>query len=204
MRSQSSAHARKLHWHSNDVPAEPRWLVKKILPASGVALMSGLYSTGKTFMALHLAHCVSTEQSFAGKKVKRRGGTLLLAAEADGDTPIRLRAIATSRPTGKQDPLPFAWIDAVPKLSEPGAINKLLATAREAAVGMKEKFDLPLVLIVVDTMSAAAEFEDENSAAQVQPVMDVLHQLARETDTLVMVVDHFGKAVNAGDTWEHR
>jgi hypothetical protein len=106
--SHSSAQASILHWHSNNALAEPRWLVKKMLPEIGVALMSGQWSTGKTFMALHLAKCISTGESFAGHKIKRQGGTLFVAAEAPGDIPIRLRAIATSPLTGKQELLPFA------------------------------------------------------------------------------------------------
>ena len=57
---------------------------------------------------------------------------------------------------------------------------------------MKAKFNVPLTLIVVDTMSAG--FEDENSAAQAQPVMDALHALSRAAGALVVAVDHFGKA----------
>jgi hypothetical protein len=185
-------HASLLHWHSNNALAEPRWLVKKILPETGVALMSGQWSTGKTFMALHLANCVAREEPFAGHKIKRRGGTLLFAAEAAGDIPVRLRAIAS------QELLPFAWVDQVPKLCEPGALNQLVAFASDVDREMQQKFGVPLALILVDTMSAAAGFKDENSAAEVQPVMDVLHELARMTGTLVLVVDHYGKAIKAG------
>ena len=196
MHGPSRSQASILHWHSNVGPAQPRWLVKKLLPEIGVALLSGQWSTGKTFMALHLADCVCTGTPFAGRKIKRLGGTLLFAAEASGDVQIRLDGIATQ--SIHQKLLPFAWADVVPKLSDAGALAELTARAREAEAGMKAKFGLPLVLILVDTMSAAAGFEDENSAAQAQLVMDVLHQLARATGTLVVAIDHFGKSMGAG------
>jgi hypothetical protein len=63
---------------------------------------------------------------------------------------------------------------------------------------MKEKFGVDLALIIIDTMSAAAGFENENDAAQGQQVMDVLHEVARATGALVMVVDHFGKDQERG------
>ena len=63
---------------------------------------------------------------------------------------------------------------------------------------MQQKFGVPLAVILVDTMSAAAGFADENSAADVQPVMDVLHELAKATSTLVIAIDHYGKAPGAG------
>ena len=49
---------------------------------------------------------------------------LLFAAEAAGDIPIKLSAIATR--TGKQNPLHFAWIDAVRRLSDPSALAELV------------------------------------------------------------------------------
>ncbi len=63
---------------------------------------------------------------------------------------------------------------------------------------MQQKFSVPLAVILVDTMSAAAGFDDENSAADVQPVMDVLHKLAHTTGALVVAIDHYGKSMNAG------
>jgi hypothetical protein len=192
----SQSQASKLHWHSNAGLPQPRWLVKKLLPETGVALLSGQWSTGKTFMGLHLANCIWTGEPFAGQKIKRRGGTLLFAAEAAGDIPTRLHAVA--RRAGKQNPLPFAWVDAVPKLSDPSALVELIAMAREAEMETQQKFGVPLAVILVDTMSAAAGFADENSAADVQPVMDALHKLARATSTLVIAIDHYGKATNAG------
>ena len=192
----SQSQASKLHWHSNAGPPQPRWLVKNLLPETGVALLSGQWSTGKTFMGLHLANCILTGEPFAGQKIKRRGGTLLFAAEAAGDIQIRLSAIATR--AGKQNPLPFAWVDAVPKLSDPSALIELVVMAREAAMRMQKDFGLPLALILIDTMSAAAGFDDENSAADVQPVMDVLHKLALATGALVVAIDHYGKSMNAG------
>ena len=76
----SQSPASKLHWHSNAGLPQPRWLVKKLLPETGVALLSGQWSTGKTFMGLHLANCIWNEETFAGQKIKCRGGTLLFAA----------------------------------------------------------------------------------------------------------------------------
>jgi RecA-family ATPase len=187
----------KLHWHRLGQIAQPQWLVKGLLPETGFALLSGKSSTGKTFIALHLVYCVATGEPFAGKKIKRCGGALLLAAEASGDIPLRLRALAEP-PASTSKTLPFAWVDQVPKLSDPGALKELLALATEAEAGMQATFQQPLALIVVDTLSAAAGFNDENSAADVQPVINILHELARQTGTLVLAIDHFGKSTNAG------
>jgi RecA-family ATPase len=194
----SGPQASSLHWHSHNPPVRPKWLVKKLLPEEGVALMSGQWATGKTFMALHLAYCIAKAQPFAGQKIKRQGGTLLLAAEAAGDIPVRLQGITTHWLPKTRERLPFAWTGEVPKLSDRNACNQLVAMAGQVNATMQKDFALSLTLILVDTMSAAAGFNDENAAAEVQPVMNTLSRLAAVTNTLVMVVDHFGKAPNAG------
>ena len=183
-----------IHWDSNNKLPLPRWLVKNLLPETGVALLSGRTSTGKTFMALHMAYCIATGQDFAGQKVKRPGGTLFFAAEAAGDIWYRLYGAKQ----GSKTPLPFAWIDAVPLLSAPDAIQHLKAYSQQATTHLQSNFNVPLALIVIDTLSAAAGFEDENSATDTQPVMNMLHELARKTGALVLVIDHFGKSKYAG------
>jgi hypothetical protein len=57
---------------------------------------------------------------------------------------------------------------------------------------------LPLALIVIDTLSAAAGFNDENSASETQRVMTTLRELARATGALVLLIDHYGKMSETG------
>jgi hypothetical protein len=188
-----------LHWHDNDSSvATPKWLVKKMLPETGVALMSGQWATGKTFVALHLAECVATGRPFAGRLIKRCGGTLFFAAEGAGDIPLRLRGITAAPLSGRNERLPFAWVDEVPAISASGSLERMVEIAQQAHAGLQEKFGLPLALIEVDTMAAAAGFEDENNAAEAQKVMNVLQRLARTTGALVIAIDHFGKNKDVG------
>ena len=59
-------------------------------------------------------------------------------------------------------------------------------------------FDLPLALIVIDTLSATGNFRDANDAAEGQRIMNRLAELSRQTGAFVLAVDHFGKAVETG------
>jgi len=83
-------------------------------------------------------------------------------------------------------------------LMEKGSIGKLEQIAKEAADRMRSEFGVELVLIIVDTMSAAAGFKDENSSSEVQTAMNVLNELSKRTGALVVACDHFGKAVETG------
>ena len=73
-----------------------------------------------------------------------------------------------------------------------------MGTAKQAAQKIRDQFDLPLALIVIDTLSAVGNFKDANDAAEGQRIMNRLAELSRQTGAFVLAVDHFGKAVETG------
>lgn len=201
-----------LRWHGDADPnADRAWLVRDLIPETGKGLIAGQWGTGKTFGALDLSASVMTGMSFANRKTERVGGVLFIAPEGAFEIPIRLRGLtecklaqAVTDGAIDQDAadllarLPFAWAEECPRLIEPGAGPALIEIAKAAQEHLSEAFDLPLVLIIIDTVAAGAGFNDENSAAESQKVMDGLQALARETGAFVMGVDHFGKSSETG------
>lgn len=209
--SSGSAAPIELHWHGDaDPTADRAWLVRDVIFQTGRGLLSGQWGAGKTFGALDLSASVMTGEPFAGKRVMRRGGVLFIAPEGAFEIPIRLRGIVEGRlkplalveaATVRDvdlDRLPIAWIEECPSLVAAGAVDRLVATSRVAADRMQEEFGLPLALIIIDTVAAAAGFKDENSAAEAQAVMNALGSLAHATGAFVLGVDHFGKATETG------
>lgn len=195
-----------LKWFGDEPLLKPKWLVKWVLPERGVGLIAGQTEAGKTFIGIDLALAVATGGDFAGAQVCRRGGTLWLAAEAEDQVEPRLLGAAagkfqifdiTDKDLSRRVPFARQRVD-VPLLTNPASLPRLLAMAKEADAGMKERFDLPLVLIVFDTVAASAGFNDEDKAAEAQKVMNVMHELARKTGALVIGIDHYGKAVDSG------
>lgn len=70
------------NFHTGDVAAPPRWLIKHILPETGTGIISGQWGAYKTSIALDIALSVMNSLNFAGRyRVKRRGGVLYLAPE---------------------------------------------------------------------------------------------------------------------------
>jgi hypothetical protein len=194
-----------LIWHGQDDRlAAPRWLVDETVPERGKGLLSGQWGTGKTFVALDLAAAVMTGGSFARRQVLRRGGVLFIAAEGAYEIPIRLRGLTGSKLRERADPvldrghLPFAWAEACPPLASGDAIPILLSTALSAADRMETIHDLPLALIIIDTLAASAGFTDENNAAEGQRIMNRLGELSHGTGAFVLAVDHFGKMTETG------
>lgn len=173
------------------------WLVYRMLPDRGVAQMSGPSRGAKTFGALDLSLSATTGLPFAGREIDRQGGVLWLAAEGSAEVTKRWRAAKNAKGLAGVD-LPFLWRDAVPgKLCAPGAADKYAALAKDAAAELKGK-GVDLVLIVVDTIAAAAGWDSENANAEAQEAMDVLQGMSRATGALVIAIDHHGKTLGNG------
>jgi AAA domain len=180
-------------------PTPPRWLVKAILPQTGIGILSGQWGSYKTTVALDLSVSVMTGLPFAGQyRVKRKGAVLYFAMEGAGTLQTRLAAIAKSRGAAHQ--LPFAWRGDCPMLTDKRAAEIMIGYVTEAAAHFEQTYDLPITLLWVDTMITAAGFapKEENDAAATQKALTTLLKVASRTGTLVMAVDHLGKAPEAG------
>ena len=204
-----------LHWHGDPVTGPMKtWLVKDTLPEFGVALLAAQWGFWKTFVAFDLAGAVMTKTTFAGREVCRQGGVLFVAAEGQSEVRVRLEAIAielrksatiasgAAAASNAAQPglslLPFAWVESCPPLSSRDAADKLNRIVERVAGELLLKHQLPLALIVVDTMTSAGGFKDANDAAEAQRVMNALRAVARKYGLLVVVVDHLGKNTDAG------
>jgi hypothetical protein len=190
-----------LRWHGDrdKLPARA-WLVEGLLPETGSGLASGQWSTYKTFAALDLAAAVMAGGRFADHAVARRGGVLFFAVEGAAEIEVRLQAVLeTKHPQIER--APFAWTDQCPPLLERDSAAALATMAQQAAERMQAEFKLPLALVIVDTLVAAAGFSrsgEENDAALGQAIMRQLATLAQLTGTFVLGIDHFGKMVETG------
>jgi hypothetical protein len=180
-------------------PSVPE-LVQGMLPRVGVALLSGQWGMFKTFTAIDLGFSVMTLTPFATREILRQGGVLLFAAEGQKYVNLRLQGVkqAKTPEDATVGIMPFAWVKSSPQLTEDNALDVLLALAKSVSRKLENKFKLPLALIIIDTVSSAANFKDANDGSENQRVMDKLNKLAEITQTLVLAVDHFGKDVSTG------
>jgi AAA domain/Bifunctional DNA primase/polymerase, N-terminal len=188
-----------LIWYGDAPQPAPSFLIEDTLPEIGVAILGGQWGTAKTFIGADLAAAVIAGGVFAGKPVRRRGGVLWLAAEGETEIERRICAAIAARGGDADGRQPFTRQNGpVPCLTDKNALAKLKSLAAQAAAHLEKNFDCLLALIVIDTMSAAAGFDDENSAAETQKTMNILAALARETKTLVVPIDHYGKISETG------
>jgi len=96
---------------------------------------------------------------------------------------------------------PFRWYETAPVLLQKGAVEKLVAMARQAETSLIEEFGLSLGLIIIDTVVVSAGYPQpgaENDPAVTQTLMGVLKEVAEQLTCFVLGVDHYGKDVAAG------
>jgi hypothetical protein len=190
-----------LYSHGDEDPRPLKaWLIKRLMPAVGHGLLSGQWGSGKTFIQFDLAATLWTGQPFLGHPVKRQCGVLLIAAEGADEVRLRLDAVVRNK-CGSMKRVPFRWYEMTPMLLQKGAVEMLIAMARQADCSLREEFGLPLGLVIIDTVAACAGYTragDENDSAAAQAVMNVLKALSQALGCFVLGVDHFGKDPNAG------
>jgi hypothetical protein len=189
----------KLWWHGEpNANIDRTWLVEGLLPEIGTALVSGQWGTYKTFVVVDLAVALMAGQAFAGRVVNRRCGVLFIAAEGAYEIPLRLQCAYEEKYPEANSALPFAMADECPRVLDRDTLPILRETAAAASEHMRAHHGVELGLIVVDTMAAAAGFNDENDNAEAQRAMNVFTALSRQFRCLVIPVDHFGKLAETG------
>jgi len=191
----------RLYAHGDPDPRPLKsWLIKYLMPEIGHGLMSGQWGAGKTFTFFDLAASLNTGQPWLGHVVKRQCGVLLIAAEGADEVRLRLDAVVRER-CGGMSRAPFRWYETAPLLLHKGAVEKLIAMARQAEASLQDEFGLPLGLIGIDTIAACAGYSQpgaENDNAVGQAIMNVLKAVAQELKCFVLGIDHFGKDLMAG------
>ena len=158
-------------------------------------------------MAFDLAAAVMTMTPFAGRAVNRQGGVLFIASEGQDEVRVRLEGVAREKVAGLPiregvvtvDPahMPFAWIETCPPLTADNAADEISKIVKAAQAVMFDRFGLPIVLVIIDTMTAAADFGGCGTSEAAR-VMKVLGGVAHEANALVLAVDHFGKDASVG------
>lgn len=182
-------------------PSRSSWLVKGLLPATGLGFIAGKSKAGKSFYALDLgcklalaASRPATPFMVHGKKARGCGVIYVGAEDAEG---CRTRKAAWARRHRVKDDIPFGFIGAAPNLldeEDTAALHAALVQEQAALAAQGHR----LGVVFVDTMACAIAGGDENSAMDMSRVTAAMQELARQLGCLVVLVAHFGKNSEAG------
>lgn len=159
--------------------------VKGWIDRGGLSVLYGPSNTGKSFLALDLAHHVAKGLPWGGHRVTA-GRVLYLAAEGGAGFTNRVAALKE----------PELWVAACPitLTGKDSQARDVVDTLHHlTAVG-----GAPFDLIVVDTLARVMGGSDENLAPAIAELLNELDYIRRATGAHVMLVHHSGKDGSRG------
>lgn len=170
------------------------WLVEGLIPAHGVGLMLGRSGAGKSFLAMRLACCIASGVPFLGREVQLMGGTAMLLGEAADTFTERLGwALEGLRLSDGHNMRP----DDTPILRASCGLPKDVAALQAMGAHLRREMEARNAaprLVVVDTLTSAFSFANENDASEASRIMKGLAALGEAMGCFVLALAHPGKA----------
>jgi RecA/RadA recombinase len=159
------------------------YVVRNVFPAEGLAAIYGEPGSGKSFLALHLAHAIATSAAgWFGFRVHGRP-VVYVALEGVGGIGKRTTALELHSKRLCPDQLRF-WCRAIHLLTGDGI--DLLASEIVAAVGNG-------AVVIVDTLNQASPGADENTSQDMGKIIANSKRLAAAVGGLAILIHHAGK-----------
>ena len=162
------------------------WLVEDVIPLNEISMAFGDSGTGKSFDMFDMAMCIARGIKFNGHNVER-GLVVYVAAEAGKGFAKRKIAYAIQHGLEPSEPLPFVLLTKRPNFFQDDNDALMLV---EEITAICRSYDLPLVLIAIDTMSAITQGMDEISGKDQSIVRKRLLMLQEKFNAAVVVVHH--------------
>lgn len=186
-----------LEWFSGIQPQlSGLWLIKRLLPAEGLALIYGHPGSGKSFLALDLGLHVALGRDWSGRSVKQG---LVIYVAAEGVAGLRNRVTAFRQHHMLDKHIPFAVIPTPIDMQAPDADTRLLVETIRAAVA---ECGVDPALIVIDTISKTFGGGKENSDDMASYVANC-QRVASEFSCLVMPIHHRPKDAESTEPRGH-
>jgi len=167
-----------------------QWLIRDVLPASGIGALYGPPGSGKSFLLLDMCAAVASGQQWFGHFVQHAVPVVYAILEGQGGFGTRLKAWSAGR---GGEPLP----ERLRFLTEPFDLRD--------SCDVRDLCEAALLhggnnggLIVIDTLSRAAPGTDENSASDMGELIAACAEIQRRTGGAVLVVHHTGKDTAKG------
>lgn len=163
-----------------------RWLVRDVLPESGIASIYGPSASGKSFLALDMLAHVADGSEWFGRKV-RQAPCVYVALEGAAGLPQRVKAWAM-----KNGPFPeaFRLILSALDIRNPSDTSDLIRDIQASRMSGG--------VVVLDTLAQSAPGLDENTSADMGEVIAACQQIQGALGGLVLLVHHTGKDASKG------
>jgi RecA-family ATPase len=156
------------------------WMVKGVLPESGMAALYGPSASGKSFLAIDLAMKIAKGDAWFGNKTKPCP-VVFVALEGEAGLTNRLKAYGPENYKGAD----IQFVTQPLDLLKPDDVVELIKSIKESYADQG--------LVIIDTLNRASPTADENSSADIGTVLSMVKQLQTVLGGLVLLVHHTGK-----------
>ena len=163
------------------------WLVRGVLPATGLACIYGASGSGKSFLALDLCAAIAAGADWFDCRV-RAGPVVYVALE--GEAGFSQRVKAWRMHYGKDLPPALHFIMQGFDLRDAGDVTEIAAAVNASGCAGG--------VLVIDTLNRAASGADENTSRDMGELIDACKRLQNELSGLVVLVHHSGKDATKG------
>jgi len=172
-----------------DALQPPQWLIHTLVPERSLIVPYGPPKAGKTFVILSMGLHIAAGMTWFGYPVQQ-GAVVYIAGEGVGGLKTRIAAMRARYGIGMD--VPFFVLGRAVNFRVAAEVAALEAAIRET-IG-----NIPLRLLVVDTLARAMPGADENSAQEVGAVIAAADHLKDALNTAVALVHHEGKDGDRG------
>jgi hypothetical protein len=174
----------------DDPSNQLEWLMDGWLTMGDKSIVAGPSRSGKSFLAIHISMCCAFNLPVFGIGI-RHGGVIYQAGEGALGVKKRLKAWRQHHGLQFDASNPFVLLQRpIDIYRDTEKVKDLIDEINAHAA----TFDVPLRLVVIDTLAKATAGADEISGRDMSIVLDNVDQIQQKTGAHVMLVHH----MNAG------
>ena len=167
--------------------AQPRWIVRGLLPMAELGMVFGDSGSGKSFFTMDMCFSIARGVEYRGRYVDQ-GGVAYIAAEGAMGVKNRIKTYSEVHGVDISE-VPFYVLGASPNFLERKDIGDVIAGLRQLS---------NLRVVVVDTVSNTKPGGDENNGKDMGRYLDHCKAIHKATGALVVLIHHSGKDAAKG------
>ena len=169
----------------------PDELIEDMLVRNSQCMLYGDSNSGKTFLALSMAHAICEGVRFMGKEVVK-GAVIYLATESPASVISRVQAIKDFHKCNMEN----LYIVQIPVnfFTSDKHATEVIELTRQIESDSGEKVNL----IIGDTLARMTAGANENSGEDMVPILQRLDAIVDEADTAFLTIHHSGKDATRG------
>ena len=173
----------------DDPGLEYDWLVSGWLSSRDRSVLAGDSKAGKSFLAIEIALCIAFGREVFGLATKR-GGVIYQCGEGVLGFKKRLRAWRAYYGADFAREVPFRLFQrSIDIYRDYDQVDALIEEIKAHAA----LFDVPLRLVIIDTLAKASIGADENAVKDMGIVFKNIERINEKTGAHVMLVHHLTK-----------